>query len=390
MRAPSAIARLELTRIVRERTLLFFALILPVVITVVIGISAFSDPTSFEIGVVDLEGGPAASRLVAAVEGAPGATVRRYDDVAAVRRAVRRDSVDAGLVVPADYERRLGDEESVTVTLVADPAAGDAPAIRAAISGAVASQSMRVTAVRFAVVHAGVDEREAEAIVERLAATQAEVPVRTVDVGGAEERTAESQFDYTAPANLVLFVFINSLAVGATIVEGRRLGVTRRMLSTPTTVAEVVAGIGASRVVFALGQALILLVLGALLFDVDWGDPVAAAALVFVFALVATGAGLLVGAVVRNGEQAQAIGIPAAIALGMLGGCMWPLFIVPDAMRIAGHVTPHAWAMDAWIDLIYDGDGIGAIAVELAVLAGFAAVLCGGAVVALARSVQRP
>ena len=31
--------------------------------------------------------------------------------------------------------------------------------------------------------------------------------------------------------------------------------------------------------------------------------------------------------------------------------------------------------MDAWIGLVFDGDGVGAIAGDLAVLAGFAAVL---------------
>ena len=384
------IARLELLRMTRERSLLFFALLLPVVITVVIGISVFSDETSFTIGVVNEDGGPLSARLADGLDATPAAEIRRYDDVADVRAAVRRGTVHAGLVVPSDYERDLRDGRTATVTLIADPVEGDAPVIRAAVAGAVEEQSSRVTATRFATERSDVGEVEAAAIADRIIGSQPPIETRTVDVGGDEERAAESQFDYTAPSNLVLFVFINSLAIGAAIVEGRRLGITRRVLSTPTAVRAVVAGIGASRVIFALTQASILIVLGALLFGVDWGDPVAAAALVLLFALVSTGAGLLVGATVRNGEQAQAIGIPAAIALGMLGGCMWPLFIVPDAMRIAGHVTPHAWAMDAWIDLVYDGGDLASVAVELAVLAGFAAVLCTAAVVALTRSVQRP
>lgn len=54
---------------------------------------------------------------------------------------------------------------------------------------------------------------------------------------------------------------------------------------------------------------------------------------------------------------------------------MWPLDIVPEAMRVAGHLTPHAWAMDAWIELVYDDAGLVDIALELGVLAGLAAVL---------------
>ena len=76
---------------------------------------------------------------------------------------------------------------------------------------------------------------------------------------------------------------------------------------------------------------------------------------VLAFSLLSAGAGLLVASTVRNGEQAQAIGIPVAIALGMLGGAMWPLEIVGSTMRAVGHVVPHAWAMDAWVELIFDG-----------------------------------
>jgi ABC-2 type transport system permease protein len=61
----------------------------------------------------------------------------------------------------------------------------------------------------------------------------------------------------------------------------------------------------------------------------------------------------------------------------MLGGCMWPLAIVPEPMRVLGHLFPQAWAMDAFIALIAKGEDVTGIAVQLAVLAGFAAVLLG-------------
>ena len=60
------------------------------------------------------------------------------------------------------------------------------------------------------------------------------------------------------------------------------------------------------------------------------------------------------------------------IAFAMLGGCMWPLGIVPDKVRILGHVTPHAWAVDAWITVLSRAGGVADIATNLAVLAGFA------------------
>jgi ABC-2 type transport system permease protein len=44
-------------------------------------------------------------------------------------------------------------------------------------------------------------------------------------------------------------------------------------------------------------------------------------------------------------------------------------------MRVVGHLFPHAWAMDAFIDLIAEDAGLTGIAANLAVLLGFAVVL---------------
>ena len=55
----------------------------------------------------------------------------------------------------------------------------------------------------------------------------------------------------------------------------------------------------------------------------------------------------------------------------MFGGKLPP----PPIMQTIGHVTPQAWAMDAWLTLIWERGGVAAIAGPLAVLAGFAVVL---------------
>jgi len=147
------------------------------------------------------------------------------------------------------------------------------------------------------------------------------------------------------------------------------------MLATPTTTSTILFGEALSRFAVALLQGMIIFLVGWLVFGVDWGDPPAALLLVVTFALVGTGVGMLLGSVLRNAEQATSIGPPVGIALGMLGGCMWPLAIVPQPMRVVGHLFPQAWAMDAFIALIAKGEDIAGIALQLAVLAAFAVVL---------------
>ncbi|MBW3589799.1 MAG: ABC transporter permease, partial [Actinobacteria bacterium] len=177
-------------------------------------------------------------------------------------------------------------------------------------------------------------------------------------------------FTYPSASNLVLFVFITSVTASAQLIEARRAGISRRMLSTPTSSLAIMLGTTLGRFTIALFQGLFIFAMGSLVFGVDFGDPIGTLVLIFMFCLVATGTAMLVGAVLRTPEQAG-LGVPFGIGLGMLGGCMWPLEIVGPTMRTIGHGTPHAWAMDGFIALLR-GHPASAITTELLVLGGFA------------------
>jgi len=213
--------------------------------------------------------------------------------------------------------------------------------------------------------------------------------VAVEDVGDAR-RGDLSAFSLTAPQNLVLFVFINAMAGGASLVRMRRMGVLRRVLAGPVSAGDVVIGVTAAWFLVSLIQSLLIVAIGALVFGVSWGDPVAASLLVVVFSTVGAGAGLLVGSVGGNEDRVSAISPPVGIVLGSLGGCMVPLEVFPDSMLTVAKVVPHSWAMTAWQRLVFDGDGIAAIALPLLVIGGnFASVFVLLATRALHRGLTR-
>jgi ABC-2 type transport system permease protein len=364
-----------LRRLARDRLALFFLVLLPVVIIAIIGIT-FGDAASgrLPVGIADEGAGPVGDELRAALAASPALDPRAYDDTDALAKAVRRGVVSAGVVLPAGYDQALRAGRAAEVTFVVDQTRPAPAPVRSAVSAVVARQAAEVKAARFAADHAGVGFDTALARARALSALPEQVRVEATTIGGRED-ALPTGFNYTAPANLVLFVFITSLAGAAGLIEARRLGVTRRMLATPTTASTILFGEALSRFAVALLQGMIIFLVGWLVFGVDWGDPPAALLLVVTFALVGTGVGMLLGSVLRNAEQATSIGPPVGIALGMLGGCMWPLAIVPQPMRVVGHLFPQAWAMDAFIALIAKGEGIGGIARQLAVLAAFAVAL---------------
>ena len=372
----------------RNPTALFFSLVMPVMIIIIIG-TTFGGPDTVPMGVTVLEPGRLAGEVAERLDDLETVEVERFDSGDAVRRAVRRHQIVGGVIVPAGYDDAIANGRPVAVELVSDPADADSELVRSAVDGIVAAHGARAVAAQAAAELVGGTLAENFAIAERVAGEAGAVEVAVDDVV-RDEGEEEGGFDYTAPSNLVLFAFVNSLGLAAVMIEVRRLGIVRRMLATPTSATTVVAGETVGRLAYVLVQSSLILAIGALLFGVRWGDPAGVIALVLVFSLVSAGAGLLLSAVADSAELAGALGPPVGIAFAMLGGCMWPLEIVPEVMRQIGHLVPHAWAMDAWSALVFDGADLAGIATELAVLTGFAAVLLSLAVWRFRMTITRP
>jgi ABC-2 type transport system permease protein len=105
---------------------------------------------------------------------------------------------------------------------------------------------------------------------------------------------------------------------------------------------------------------------------VPWGDPLAAGLFVVVFALVGTGAAMVVGVFANDVDQAGSLGVMAGMLLGALGGAMVPLEIFPEPMHSIAYLTPQAWAIQGLRTVGLRAGGVADILPELAVLGLFA------------------
>jgi ABC-2 type transport system permease protein len=390
----TVIAANSLRRFFRDRTALVFTAILPLTLIFLIGsaTASFDDP-EYTIGVLAPDAGPLARELRSQIERDERIDVEMYTDRESLAKDVRRAVVPAGIVIPHDYDEQLLGGKDARVELVLDQTRGSAAPVRALVSEAISQQGALIQAASFTSDRVGVSREQALA-----AARQAQPLIANVAVDVDAETVGESNANdylppglgYQAPSNLILFVFITSLAASALMIQSRQLRVTQRMFSTPTSTRAILGGEALARFAIAGLQAIFIFAAGLLLFGVEWGQPLGAAALIFVWVLVGTSVGMLFGTIFSTPEQAGAIGPMAGIAMGMLGGCMWPLEIVPETMQRVGHVFPHAWAMDAWIDLVGRGGSISDIGTELGVLALYVVVLMPLATWRLRRAITGP
>ena len=182
-----------------------------------------------------------------------------------------------------------------------------------------------------------------------------------------------------AQSQLVLFMFLTSMTAATQLIVSRQLGVSRRMLATPTSTRTILLGELLGRFGVAMLQGLFIFLATALVFGVKWGDPVAAGAVIVVFGLVGTGVAMLVGSISNDPDQANSLGVGVAMLLGAFGGAMVPPEVFPDVMRTLSHITTHAWAIDALRDIALRQAGIVQVLPQLGVLLGMAAVLLAAA-----------
>ena len=120
-------------------------------------------------------------------------------------------------------------------------------------------------------------------------------------------------------------------------------------------------------------QIVLFWTVGMLVFKMDIGIAPAAVLLTSVLVvLMASAFGVMLATLVKTERSASSIGVLASLILAPLGGCWWPLFIVPRWMQFLAKFTPHGWATTGFNKLLVFGADFGAAAPEMIVIALFA------------------
>jgi ABC-2 type transport system permease protein len=370
------IGRTNLLRQVRDRTDLFFVFVLPTIIIIALGLQ-FGGTSRARLGIVAPAGDSAAAALVSTLQAdTTRFDIRTIDDAATLRSQVERGRLEAGLLIPDGFAGSLAGTGTVEVLYLGTTDSLTA-GLRAPIEAAVAQLGAITTAGRVSVAQGLGTEAQAQAAATEAYATVPGVEVSVTQVGEPGLFAGFSQFTFGASTQLVLFTFLTSMTAAGRLVYAKQLGISRRMTATPTSTWTIVGGEALGRYLVAVLQAGYIVAITAVAFNVAWGDPLAVAALLGLFCLVAAATGLLFGALSRNADQASSLGVFAGLALGALGGCMIPFQIMPDAMQSIARLLPHSWALLGLQDLVKTGEGIGSVLPNLAVLAAYAVVLMG-------------
>jgi len=245
---------------------------------------------------------------------------------------------------------RVGAQQVVTNTTVAllveqGLATGEMPDIGQAIMGPVSAQDGTSTAPSL-------------------------IQYQTEKVGKVE---AEQPSNYVIPGYLVMFVFFAAAQSASLIVRERQNHTLERLLASSVGRAPILGGMFIGTATEGLLQIVIFWTVGLLVFKMDMGlSPTAVVLLSILMTIMSAAFGLMLATLVKTERAAGSIGTLAALILAPLGGCWWPLFILPQWMQSLAKITPHGWANTGFNKLMLFGADFGDVIPEMLALVAFA------------------
>ena len=360
------LARMELKTMLRQRETILWTFIMPVLFFFFIGnmTGGFrSSGTSTTPLVVDsaANAGFLGDHLMTRLDRAGFRTIRGDTLSVAVNYArlaippAFTDSVLAGHQIPVTYSRSEGG-------LSAD---WDQVRVYRAVISLIADLMVGIE----------LEGSPTEASVTRAAAIPRTLELEVRQAG--KRRVIPTGFEQAIPGTMVMFTLLVLLTSGSILlVLERQQGLLRRLASSPVRRSEVMLGKWGSRIILGLIQIGFAMVIGSLLFKMNWGPnlPMLAVVLVVYAAFVAF-LGILLGNLARTEGQAVGIGVLAANLLGALGGCWWPIEITPGWMQKLALALPSGWAMDAMHKLVNFGDAPSSVLPHVLVFVGGSVVL---------------
>ena len=118
---------------------------------------------------------------------------------------------------------------------------------------------------------------------------------------------------------------------------------------------------------------MIFWVVGILAFNTDLGlSPAAVIILSILMVIMSSAFGIMLATLVKTQRSAGSIAVLTSLALAPLGGCWWPLFILPKGMQALAKITPHGWANTGFNKLMLFGGDFSSVLPEMLALIGFA------------------
>ncbi len=374
------ITRKDIIQILRNRMTFLFLLIMPVAFTLLFGLAfgGSSQPSDsrLPVGLLDQDGSLISADLHILLASSSVIRLDTTPDRTGTDLAALVDSgkLAAAVVIPFGYSLSVQNGAPLKLGFYADPSQTSTSSVESELL--VASNRLS-SAVRTAGIAAKITNDPAAfdpALAQALAAWQ-NPPIQVSITSGSSARLQDQNImslSQSSPAMMIQFAIAGLLTAATVIVNERKTRSLQRLLTTSTTRFQILLGHYLAIFTLIFVQFLLLILFGQLL-HVDYlRVPLATLLVALITAICIAAMGLLIGVLAKSDEQAVVFSLVPMFVFSGLGGAWMPLEYTGAAFQAIGHVSPVAWALDGFKDIVARGLGFTSVLLPCAALFGYA------------------
>lgn len=360
----------DLSQILRDWKSGLFLLIMPLLFTLFFGFVLGSatvpkpdvDPR-LPVGVIDRDGGILAANLETLLEESDviRPVMLKQDEFESVDQKVHDGALAAVVIIPAGYSDKQLAEQPVPLDVVIDmnqPSGQTVSRALETVSGRLLGAVEAAHISQNALPQNNLYDSLANAISAWQDPALTVALVKATGQAGAGEQgtTSMSGYAQASAGMMVQFSVFGLITSAMVLMLERKSGTLQRLLSSPIRPYEVIAGHVLAMFCIVFAQQLILVVVGQIVFGVDYArQPLAILLMITVLSLWAASLGLLISALSRKEDQVITLSLIAMFVFAALGGAWFPLEVAGNTFAAVGHIMPTAWAMDGFQNIVIRG-----------------------------------
>lgn len=354
----------------KARTLVWFGL--PIIFTLIFGGLMTNEGGKIPIAVVDQDATFTSGQIVKSLESDDSISVigTKGDQVSDL--FVDKQIV-LSITIPKGFQKRLDAGKPSDIPVVTAQSGNNDSLVNPILTSTIT----RIAGdYRLAVDYAAQEGKSFDEAWDevQLQRSKTLVSVAKQEVADVNKPSKEKQVGDTSLGFIVMFVMFLVFSMGGVILKERELGTWARLLASPVRKIEIIGGLVLSFLISGLFQFTVLITLTSVLFKIHWGPILPIALLATALCLCASGMGLFLAGIVKTSDQQSSIGTIFITATSMLGGAFWNLDFVGSFMKKLAYLTPQAWALDGFRDILLRGASVADILLPIGVLTAFAAI----------------
>ncbi|MGH7705047.1 MAG: ABC transporter permease [Candidatus Dormibacteria bacterium] len=336
-----ALTRANLTLLARNRQVMVFNILVPLLLIVIFGGLFQSSKVTVDIA-------------------APAS------DAAAFREALPNSAFQVRQVSPATARQDVLDNKA-DFALVARPGPGSPVSVRVEENAGNVTQNGAFAAAADGALEVLNQEllRTAPAVTPKMVALH---PSGGLSPGSLSN---SNYIDFLTPGILAYAVLTAGLSAGIRLVGDRERGILRRVRATPIPVWAFLASSVVSQLVLVAVQVVVLLGVGHLMYGVGLGpSPAPLLLMLLVGSLCFLGAGFLIAGIASRDQSAIVLMNLITLPQLFVAGIFYPLSGAPTWLRDLSVIMPLTYFADGLRGLMALGRSLGGVGADLLVLLG--------------------